>query len=169
VLWRYWREHLDPQRARRHGPAGELDGRRVVITGASSGIGRATALKVAAQGGIPLLVARRADELAALREEIAAAGGTASAYPADLTDGEGVGEMVKRILAEHDGVEMLVNSAGRSIRRSIKLSYDRFHDFERAMAINYFGAARLILALLPHMTERRFGRCATRRCWFGWR
>jgi NAD(P)-dependent dehydrogenase (short-subunit alcohol dehydrogenase family) len=157
ALWRYWRQHLDPQRAARHGPRGELDGRRVVITGASSGIGRATAFKVAAAGGTPLLVARRAAELEQLRGEIAAAGGTACAYPADLTDPDAVDEVVERMLAEHDGIEMLVNSAGRSIRRSIRLSYDRFHDFERAMAINCFAAVRLILALLPHMTERRFG------------
>ncbi|MET0135477.1 MAG: SDR family oxidoreductase [Kibdelosporangium sp.] len=157
VLWRYWREYLDPFRARRQGRHGELDGRRVVITGASSGIGRATALKVAAAGGIPLLVARRAPELAELCAEIRAAGGQAYAYPCDLTDAESVDKTVALMLEEQPGVDMLVNNAGRSIRRAIRLSYDRFHDYERAMAINYFGAVRLILALLPHMTERRFG------------
>ena len=157
VLWRYWREHLDPFRARRHGQGGELDGRRIVITGASSGIGRSTALKVAELGGIPLLVARRAAELEELRDEIRAQGGDAYAYPCDLTDEESVNKAVAAMLAEHDGVDMLVNNAGRSIRRSVARSYDRFHDFERAMAINYFGAVRLILALLPQMTERRFG------------
>ncbi|MCE7008636.1 SDR family oxidoreductase [Kibdelosporangium philippinense] len=157
VLWRYWREHLDPFRARRSGRHGELDGRRIVITGASSGIGRATALKVAAAGGIPLLVARRAAELDELRAEIVATGGRAYSYPCDLTDAESVTKTVALMLEEHPAVDMLVNNAGRSIRRSIRLSYDRFHDYERAMAINYFGAVRLILALLPHMTERRFG------------
>jgi thioester reductase-like protein len=157
ALWRYWREHLDPFRARKHGPRGELDGRRVVITGASSGIGRATALKVAAEGGVPLLVARRQQELEEVRDEIIAAGGQASVYPADLTDEESVHKAVSAMLAEHGRVDMLVNNAGRSIRRSIRLSYDRFHDYERAMAINYFGAVRLILALLPHMSERKFG------------
>ncbi|OZM73602.1 short chain dehydrogenase [Amycolatopsis antarctica] len=157
ALWRYWREHLDPFRARKHGPRGELDGRRVVITGASSGIGRATALKVAAAGGVPLLVARRQHELEEVRDEILAAGGHASVYPADLTDEESVHKAVDAMLAEHGRVDMLVNNAGRSIRRSIRLSYDRFHDYERAMAINYFGAVRLILALLPHMSERKFG------------
>ncbi|MGH3437183.1 MAG: SDR family oxidoreductase [Sciscionella sp.] len=157
VLWRYWREHLDPYRARKHGARGPLDGRRVVITGASSGIGRATAHKVAADGGIPLLVARRSEELEEVRQEIIAEGGTAHIYPCDLTDDEQVSKIVKQMLTEHDGVEMLVNNAGRSIRRSLALSYDRMHDYERAMAINYFGAVRLILALLPHMTERRFG------------
>lgn len=157
TLWRYWREHLDPFRARKHGPRGELDGRRVIITGASSGIGRATALKVAAAGGVPLLVARRQHELEEVRDEIIAAGGTASVYPADLTDEESVHKAVDAMLAEHGRIDMLVNNAGRSIRRSIKLSYDRFHDYERAMAINYFGAVRLILAVLPHMSERKFG------------
>ncbi|MEW2501713.1 SDR family oxidoreductase [Amycolatopsis sp. NPDC047767] len=157
TLWRYWREHLDPFRARKHGPRGELDGRRVIITGASSGIGRATALKVAAAGGVPLLVARRQHELEEVRDEIIAAGGTASVYPADLTDEESVHKAVDAMLAEHGRIDMLVNNAGRSIRRSIKLSYDRMHDYERAMAINYFGAVRLILAVLPHMSERKFG------------
>ncbi|AXB45144.1 SDR family oxidoreductase [Amycolatopsis albispora] len=157
ALWRYWREHLDPFRARKHGPRGELDGRRVIITGASSGIGRATALKVAEQGGVPLLVARRQHELEEVRDEIIAAGGHASVYPADLTDEESVHKAVDAMLAEHGRIDMLVNNAGRSIRRSIKLSYDRFHDYERAMAINYFGAVRLILAVLPHMSERKFG------------
>ncbi|RZQ63522.1 SDR family oxidoreductase [Amycolatopsis suaedae] len=157
VLWRYWREHLDPFRARKHGPRGELDGRRVIITGASSGIGRATALKVAAEGGVPLLVARRQHELEEVRDEIIAAGGHAAVYPADLTDEESVHKAVDAMIAEHGRIDMLVNNAGRSIRRSIRLSYDRFHDYERAMAINYFGAVRLILAVLPHMSERKFG------------
>jgi len=157
TLWRYWREHLDPFRARKHGSRGELDGRRVIITGASSGIGRTTALRVAAEGGIPLLVARRQHELEEVRDEIIAAGGSASVYPADLTDEESVHKAVDAMLAEHGRIDMLVNNAGRSIRRSIKLSYDRFHDYERAMAINYFGAVRLILAVLPHMSERKFG------------
>ncbi|GHF45728.1 thioester reductase-like protein [Amycolatopsis bartoniae] len=157
VLWRYWREHLDPFRARVHGSRGELDGRRIVITGASSGIGRATALKVAAQGAVPLLVARRQHELEEVRDEIVAAGGSAAVYPADLTDVESVSKLVKQILDEQGRIDMVVNNAGRSIRRSIKLSYDRFHDYERAMAINYFGAVRLILAVLPHMSERKFG------------
>ncbi|MFI7677686.1 SDR family oxidoreductase [Actinophytocola sp. NPDC049390] len=157
VLWRYWREHLDPFRARRHGQRGELDGRRVVITGASSGIGRATALKVAEAGGVPLLVARRQTELEEVRAEIAAAGGQAFVYPCDLTDDESVAKTVAQMLVEQPGIDMLVNNAGRSIRRSVQLSYDRMHDYERAMAINYFGAVRLILALLPHMIERRFG------------
>jgi NAD(P)-dependent dehydrogenase (short-subunit alcohol dehydrogenase family) len=161
VLYAFWRDHLDPNQARRPRPGGELSGRTVLITGASSGIGRATALKVAAKGGIPLLVARRADELELVRDEIVAQGhrgaNAAFVYTCDVTDGEAVDALVKQLVAEHGGVDMLVNNAGRSIRRSVKLSYDRFHDYERTMAINYFGAVRLTLALMPSMAERRFG------------
>jgi thioester reductase-like protein/NADP-dependent 3-hydroxy acid dehydrogenase YdfG len=157
VLYRYWQRHLDPNRARRPGPRGPLDGRTVMITGASSGIGRETALRVAADRGIPLLVARRGDELEKVRAEIEEAGGRAGVYTCDITDADSVAGLVTAVLADHDGVDMLVNNAGRSIRRSVRLSYDRFHDYERTMAINYFGAVRLTLALLPHMTRRRFG------------
>ena len=134
-----------------------INGRTVLITGASSGIGRATALKVAAAGGIPLLVARGLEKLEALREEIEAAGGTAYVYSADLSDMDAIDAVVAKILDEHPAVDFLVNNAGRSIRRSIKLSEDRFHDFERTMQLNYFGAIKMIMALLPHMRERGFG------------
>ena len=157
ALYQYWRERLDPNRARRSGPKGELDGRTVMITGASSGIGRETALRVAAEGGVPLLVARRAAELEKVRAEIEEAGGRASVYSADITDPDSVTRLVAAAMGEHGQVDMLVNNAGRSIRRSVRLSYDRFHDYERTMAINYFGAVRLTLALLPQMSRRRFG------------
>ena len=134
-----------------------INGRTVLITGASSGIGRATALKVAAAGGIPLLVARGLEKLEALRDEIEAAGGDAYVYSADLSDMDAIDAVVARILDEHPAVDFLVNNAGRSIRRSIKLSEDRFHDFERTMQLNYFGAIKMIMALLPHMRERGFG------------
>ncbi|CAL9617805.1 hypothetical protein SUDANB95_05741 [Actinosynnema sp. ALI-1.44] len=154
TLWRYWREHLDPLRAaRRHG----LAGRTVLITGASSGIGRATALAVAKKGATVLLVARRAEELDQVAEEIRRDDGRAHTYPCDLTDAEAVEALLKRVLADHDGIDMLVNNAGRSIRRSVHLSVDRLHDYERTMALNYFAPLRLILGLLPHMRERRFG------------
>ena len=157
VLYDYWSEHLDPLRARRRSAGGELQGRTVVVTGASSGIGRETALRIARKGGVPLLVARRTEELEKVREEIEAEGGTAGVYSVDLTSAESVDAAVKQMLADHDAIDMLVNNAGRSIRRSIELSYDRFHDFERTMALNYFAPVRLVLRLLPHMAERRFG------------
>jgi short-subunit dehydrogenase len=112
---------------------------------------------VARKGGIPLLVARRTEELEKLRAEIEAEGGRAGVYSVDLTSAESVDAAVKQMLADHDAIDMLVNNAGRSIRRSIARSYDRFHDFERTMALNYFAPVRLVLRLLPHMTERRFG------------
>ena len=157
VLYEHWSQHLDPLKARRRNPGGMLAGRTVAVTGASSGIGREVALAVARKGGVPLLLARRVAELEAVRDEIVAAGGSASVYSVDLTVPESIEACVKQMLADHDAVDMLVNNAGRSIRRSIKLSYDRFHDFERTMQLNYYGPVRLVLALLPHMTERRFG------------
>ena len=134
-----------------------LEGKHVMITGASSGIGRSTALKVAAAGGVPLLVARNVEKLEEARAEIVAAGGTAYVYAADISDMESVERLIERVLADHRNVDMLVNNAGRSIRRSIALSYDRFHDFERTMQLNYFGAVKLIIGLLPHMRERGSG------------
>jgi len=156
-LWDYWERHLDPDLFRDRSFEGAVDGRRVLITGASSGIGRATALKIAAAGGIPLLVARSEDKLAEVVAEIERAGGTAHAYSCDLSDTEAIEGLVERVMAEHPAVDVLVNNAGRSIRRSIALSYDRFHDFERTIRLNYLGAVKLIILLLPRMRERRSG------------
>jgi NAD(P)-dependent dehydrogenase (short-subunit alcohol dehydrogenase family)/thioester reductase-like protein len=156
-LWQYWYDHLDPDLARRPSPAGELADRVVMITGASSGIGLASAQKIAERGATVVLIARGADDLQAAVDNIRSEGGTAFGYPCDITDPESVDAMVKTVLDEHDHVDYLVNNAGRSIRRSIAHSTDRMHDFERTMAVNYFGAVRLVLALLPSMRERRFG------------
>jgi NAD(P)-dependent dehydrogenase (short-subunit alcohol dehydrogenase family) len=156
-LWDFWERKLDPDLHKDRSFGHLINGRTVVITGASSGIGRATALKVAAAGGIPLLVARGLEKLEALREEIETAGGTAHVYGADLSDMDAIDEVVATMLADHPAIDFLVNNAGRSIRRGIKLSGDRFHDFERTMQLNYFGAIKMIMALLPHMRERGFG------------
>jgi len=134
-----------------------LDGRVVLVTGASSGVGEATAKAVAGRGATVLCVARRQVELDRVVGEIGAAGGSARGYRCDLTDAAASDRLVAQLLEEHDHVDMLVNNAGRSIRRSLELSYDRAHDFERTMAINYFGPVRLILGLLPRMRERRSG------------
>ena len=135
----------------------ELTGRHVLITGASSGIGRAAALAVAAKGAVVLLLARREEELAAVVAEVRDAGGQAHGYRCDVTDAESVEQTVEAVLDEHGHVDMLVNNAGRSIRRAVHRSTDRMHDFERTMAVNYFGAVRMTLALLPQMRERKFG------------
>jgi NAD(P)-dependent dehydrogenase (short-subunit alcohol dehydrogenase family) len=158
ILWDFWADNLDSVRARRKRPGAALQGRVVVITGASSGIGAATALAVARLGGIPYLVARSADKLEELKAEVEAAGATARVYPCDITDEESVAATVKQMVADSpDGIDYLVNNAGRSIRRSVRLSYNRFHDYERTMALNYFAAVRMIYALLPHMADRHFG------------
>ncbi|HWT22196.1 MAG TPA: SDR family oxidoreductase [Solirubrobacteraceae bacterium] len=156
-LWDYWERHLDPDLFKDRSFAAAVNGRTVLITGASSGIGRATALKVAAAGGIPLLVARTQEKLDEVRAEIERAGGTAYAYSADLSDYDSIDALVERALADHPAIDMLVNNAGRSIRRSVALSYDRFHDYERTIRLNYLGTVRLVLGLLPHMRERKRG------------
>ncbi len=157
ALWGYWREHLGPDGSPRAGHRGRLVDKHVLITGASSGIGRAAALAVAHEGARVFLLARREEELDAVVAEIHAAGGSAYAYPCDITDPESVEHAVSSLLADHGHVDMLVNNAGRSIRRELYRSTDRMHDFERTMAVNYFGAVRLVLALLPHMRRRHFG------------
>ena len=157
ALWRYWAEHLDPDRARRDDPDGPLVGRHVIITGASSGIGRASAVAVAERGATVFALARNGDALDDLVAEIRANGGQAYAFTCDVTDSASVEHTVKDILGRFDHVDYLVNNAGRSIRRSVVNQTDRLHDYERVMAVNYFGAVRMVLALLPHWRERRFG------------
>jgi thioester reductase-like protein/NADP-dependent 3-hydroxy acid dehydrogenase YdfG len=157
ALWRYWAEHLDPDRARRDDPEGPLVGRHVIITGASSGIGRAAAIAVAERGATVFALARNGDALDDLVEEIRTNGGQAYAFTCDVTDSGSVEHTVKDILGRFDHVDYLVNNAGRSIRRSVVNQTDRMHDYERVMAVNYFGAVRMVLALLPHWRERRFG------------
>ncbi|MDX6674575.1 MAG: hypothetical protein QOH11_1993 [Solirubrobacteraceae bacterium] len=132
-------------------------GKVVLVTGASSGIGRATALKIGAAGGTVLLVARRAEKLEEARREIDRAGGAAYVHACDLADEADIDRMVDEVLEGHGQVDVLINNAGRSIRRSIGRSYDRMHDFRRTMELNYFGPVKLILRLLPGMRERGWG------------
>ncbi|WP_319430955.1 SDR family oxidoreductase [Mycobacterium sp. RTGN5] len=157
ALWRYWAEHLDPELTRSDDPDGPLVGRHVIITGASSGIGRAAAMAVAARGATVFALARNGAALQELVEEIEADGGHAFAFSCDVTDTESVDTTIAEILDRFGHVDYLVNNAGRSIRRSVSASTDRLHDYERVMAVNYFGAVRMVLALLPHWQARRFG------------
>ena len=129
----------------------------VVITGASSGIGHAAALRVGEAGGIVLLVARSADKLEEVKSEIEELGGVAHIHPADLSELDDIDRLIEEILTQHGRVDILVNNAGRSIRRSVGRSYDRFHDYQRTMQLNYFGALKLILGFLPGMRDRGFG------------
>ena len=134
-----------------------MQGKTVVITGASSGIGAAAAGKLARRGATVCLVARRADLLDEVCAEINEAGGTAFAYPADLTDLDARTAVIEQILAEHPNVDVLINNAARSIRRSITRSTDRLHDYERTMAINYTAAVHLTLGFLPRFQEQGHG------------
>ncbi|MDZ5660331.1 SDR family NAD(P)-dependent oxidoreductase [Nocardioides sp. S-58] len=134
-----------------------LVGRTVLVTGASSGIGEATARAAAAAGARVVLVARRKAELDRVRTAIEERGGRASSYVVDLTDLDAVDALVRQVLEEVGTVDHLVNNAGRSIRRSLELSQDRFHDVERTMAINFFGPVRLTMGLLPSMRAQGFG------------
>jgi NAD(P)-dependent dehydrogenase (short-subunit alcohol dehydrogenase family) len=156
-LWDYWERNLDPDLFKDRSFEGAVNGKTVLITGASSGIGRAAALKIARAGGIPLLVARSADKLQETQREIEDTGGTAYSYTADISEPDSVDALVVKVLADHPAVDVLVNNAGRSIRRSAALSYDRFHDFERTIKLNYLGTIKLIMGFLPHMRKRRYG------------
>jgi len=131
--------------------------RIVLITGASSGIGQATALEVGRAGGNVLLVARTQTKLDEVRLEIEGLGGTAHVHRCDLTDLEDIDRMAAEVLDSHGHVDILVNNAGKSIRRSVSRSYNRFHDYQRTMQLNYFAPVKLILDLLPTMRERQSG------------
>jgi len=156
-LWDYWERNLDPDLFKDRSFEGAVNGKTVIITGASSGIGLAAAHKIAAAGGIPLLVARSEDKLNEARAEIERNGGTAYAYTADLSDYDSIDALVEKIFSEHASIDMLVNNAGRSIRRSVAYSYDRFHDYERTIKLNYLGTIKLVLGVLPHMREKKSG------------
>ncbi|BCT93710.1 short chain dehydrogenase [Lysobacter helvus] len=156
-LWDYWERHLDPDLFIDRSLKGKVRGKVVLITGGSSGIGLSTAQRVAEAGAITIIVARGETELHKARDDMKSRGGKVFAYTADLADMADCDRLVKTVLEEHGHVDVLINNAGRSIRRSIELSYDRFHDFERTMQLNYFGSLRLIMGFLPTMTHRRKG------------
>jgi NAD(P)-dependent dehydrogenase (short-subunit alcohol dehydrogenase family) len=145
------------------GPPGEerlrdaVGGKVVLVTGSSAGTGRAVATRLGAAGATVLLVARRQERLEAVAEEIEDKGGTAFVHPTDLADVDAAGALGEQLLDQHGRVDVVVNNAGLSIRRSVELSYDRFHDFDRTIRINYLGPVRLLLTLLPSMRERGDG------------
>ncbi|OMC00266.1 short-chain dehydrogenase [Mycobacterium sp. NS-7484] len=143
----------------------DITGKRILLTGASSGIGEAAAEKFAARGATVIAVARRAELLDALVERITATGGTACAHAVDLSDLDAIDELVATVERDFGGVDILINNAGRSIRRPLAESLDRWHDVERTMTLNYYSPLRLIRGLAPGMRERRDGHIINVATW----
>lgn len=156
-VWDYWERQLDPELPTSRNIRRALDRKVVVITGASSGIGAAVARQIAASGATIIGVARGLEKLEEMKHVVNAAGGTCHLRPTDLSDPDSCRAMIDQVIAEHGRIDVLINNAGRSIRRSVTDSTDRFHDFERTMKLNYFGAIACILAVLPGMRERGGG------------
>jgi NAD(P)-dependent dehydrogenase (short-subunit alcohol dehydrogenase family) len=156
-LWDYWERHLDPDLFIDSTLRGQVEGKVVLVTGGSSGIGKATIRKMAEAGAIAVTIARNAEALDEVRREFEAAGLHLITHAVDVADPQQCTSFVKLMTEEHGGVDILVNNAGRSIRRGIENSFDRFHDFERTMEVNYFGALRLTMGFLPGMIAKRKG------------
>lgn len=161
------RPPVAPRLLLRRPDLGEVDlrGKRVLLTGASSGIGEAAAEKFARAGATVLVTARRGELLDAVVDRITRAGGTAAAYPCDLTDLDAVDTLVKDVIDAHGGVDILVNNAGKSIRRLLAESLERWHDVERTMTLNYYSPLRLIRGLAPGMRERGDGHIINVSTW----
>ena len=156
-LWDYWERNLDPDLFIDHSLSGRVKDKVIVVTGASSGIGKATALKLASAGAKVMLVARGEEKLLDTKKEIEAGGGRSWIYTCDVSDMTSCDALVAKVLKDHSGCDYLINNAGRSIRRGVLNSLDRFHDFERTMQLNYFGALRLIMGFLPGMVANKRG------------
>jgi NAD(P)-dependent dehydrogenase (short-subunit alcohol dehydrogenase family) len=156
-VWDYWERHLDPALKIDHTLRGQVAGKVVLVTGGSSGIGLAAAHKLAEAGAITIICGRDQDKLDAAKAEVAARGHALIAYQADVADMADCDRFVQLLIENHGSVDVLVNNAGRSIRRAIESSYDRFHDFERTMQLNYFGCLRLTMGLLPSMIAKKSG------------
>jgi short-subunit dehydrogenase len=156
-LWDYWERSLDPDLFRERSLKKSVEGKRILVTGASSGIGKTLALKIGEAGGEVMLVSRTREKLDEVAKEIEELGGKAHVHPADLSDLDDIERLANEVNEQHGGVDILVNNAGRSIRRSLEASYDRFHDYERTMRLNYFGALKLIMGFMPGMRERKSG------------
>lgn len=157
VIWDFWERKLDPELFIDRSLSGSVKNKNILITGASSGIGLATCLHLAKTEANLIIVARKEEALLETKSLIEEFGGKASIYTGDIADMDACQDLIDRVIADHGHVDILINNAGRSIRRSIESSYDRFHDYERCMQINYFGALKLIMGFLPHMEKRRSG------------
>ena len=157
VLWDYWERHLDPDLFIDRSLKGTVGGKVVLVTGGSSGIGLSAAHKFAEAGATTIICGRDQAKLDEACAEAKARGYAFVAYTADIADMADCDRFVKRLIADHGGVDFLINNAGRSIRRAIESSYERFHDFERTMQLNYFGSLRVTMGLLPSMVAKRKG------------
>lgn len=159
-LWDYWERHLDPALFIDRSLKGATGGKVVLVTGGSSGIGLAAAIKFAEAGAITLICARdqvKLDEAVKEIKEKAGKQAQIHAFACDIADEEGCASLIEWCTTNFGGVDFLINNAGRSIRRAIESSYDRFHDFERTMQLNYFGCLRVTMGLLPGMAAKRRG------------
>jgi NAD(P)-dependent dehydrogenase (short-subunit alcohol dehydrogenase family) len=156
-LWDYWERHLDPDLFVDRSLRGAVAGKRILVTGGSAGIGKAIALRVAQAGAKTLIVARDQEKLDRTREEFSAQGLEVETYSADISDPAQCAAFTQLVIGEHGGIDILVNNAGRSIRRAIENSYDRLHDFDRLMRLNYLAAVQVTMGFLPGMAERRSG------------
>ena len=157
AIWDYWERNLDPDLFRDRTLRGNVEGKVCVVTGATSGIGLATAEKLADAGAILVIGARTQKTLDEVTAKLTARGADVHAYQCDFADMEACDQFIKTVSDNHGAVDILVNNAGRSIRRALDKSFDRFHDFERTMQLNYFGSLRLIMGFAPAMLERRRG------------
>jgi NAD(P)-dependent dehydrogenase (short-subunit alcohol dehydrogenase family) len=157
VLWDYWERHLDPDLFIDRSLAGKVRGKVVVVTGGTSGIGEATVYKLAAAGAHVVVVARDPEKASAVMERLETLGEKPTFIPTDLASLADCDKLVATVLEQFGRCDYLVNNAGRSIRRGIASSWDRFHDFERTMQLNYFGSLRLIMGFLPSMIEHGGG------------
>jgi NAD(P)-dependent dehydrogenase (short-subunit alcohol dehydrogenase family) len=157
LLWDYWERHLDPDLFIDRSLKGTVGGKVVLVTGGSSGIGLAAAHKFAEAGATTIICGRDQDKLDEACAEAKAKGYRFVAYSADIADMADCDRFIQQLIADHGGVDFLINNAGRSIRRAIEGSYDRFHDFERTMQLNYFGCLRVTMGLLPGMAARKKG------------
>ncbi len=156
-LWDYWERHLDPDLFIDRTLAGKVKDKVIVITGGTSGIGEATAYKMAEAGAQVVVVARDPEKAAPVMAKIKSLGGKGRFVSCDLADLADCDRLVATVLKEFGRCDYLVNNAGRSIRRGIASSFDRFHDFERTMQLNYFGSLRLIMGFLPAMMKQNRG------------
>jgi NAD(P)-dependent dehydrogenase (short-subunit alcohol dehydrogenase family) len=143
----------------------ELDGKRILLTGASSGIGEAAAERLARHGATVVVVARRQDLLDALADRVTTAGGTALSIACDLSDMDALDALVADVEDRIGGVDILINNAGRSIRRPLAESLERWHDVERTMVLNYYAPLRLIRGFAPGMLERGDGHVINVSTW----